>query len=71
MALKYIERIHFLKQIDSTLSIPASWRFHPLKGKRDGEFAIDINWKKGVRLVVTLPGPGQICIEEVNTDHYD
>ncbi len=68
VARKFISRVNFLKQARSTKDIPASWRFKPLKGTRKGEYSIDLN--KGDRLIVTLPGPGQILIEEVNTDHY-
>ena len=68
---KYQERVNGLMQIESTMEIPASWRFHPLKHDREGQFALDLNKDKGVRLIVSLPRPGLICVEEVNTVHYD
>lgn len=68
---KYQERVSFLMEIESTHEIPSSWRFHPLRGDRKGQFAIDLNKDKGVRLVMTFPKPGLLRVEEVNTDHYD
>ena len=68
---KYHERVNGLMQIESTQEIPRSWRFHPLKHEREGQFALDLNKDKGVRLVVTFPQPGVLCVEEVNTVPYD
>ncbi len=68
---KYQERVSFLMEIESTREIPSSWRFHPLRRDREGQFAIDLNKDKGVRLIMTFPKPGLLRVQEVNTDHYD
>lgn len=70
MGRKYRERVNGLMGLDSPQQIPRSWRFHPLKHDREGQFAIDLNKDKGVRLIVTLPQPGVLRVEEVNTVHY-
>ena len=67
---KYVQRVRFLMETRSIQQIPSSWRFHPLTGDREGEFALDINKDKGVRLIMTFPEPGLLRVEEVNTDHY-
>ena len=68
---KYIQRVGILKSAKSfdDLKIIPSLRFHPLKGNRKGEFAINLTgfW----RLIITNDGDtfDIARIEEVS-DHY-
>lgn len=71
VARKYISRINTLKQARSfneLYDLPG-WKFHPLKGNREGEYAIKLTgfW----RLIITDDGDtfNIAKIEEVS-DHY-
>ena len=69
---KYIQRINIIKttrNINELAGIRAL-RCHPLKGKRDGEWAIDLS--DFYRLIFTVQGDKMeiIRIEEVSK-HYD
>ena len=57
-------------EMESTKEIPASWRFHPLQGKLSGMYALDVNKRKGIRLLVTLPTPNVVVIEKLDSSHY-
>jgi toxin HigB-1 len=72
VAKKFIERINIIKtvrNVDELIQIRAL-RCHPLKGKRDGEWAINLTGF--ARLIFTLEGDQLeiACIEEVSK-HYD
>lgn len=72
IARRYIERINILKSINSLDDLKAfpQLRFHPLKGNRQGQYAINLTGY--VRLIFTLQEEGMqvICIEEVSK-HYE
>lgn len=72
VAKKYIQRVNILKSVksfDELYKIP-QLKFHPLRGKRDGEFAISLTGF--YRLIITNDGNSfDIAkIEEVSK-HYD
>ena len=72
VARRYIERINILKQvhdIEELCTMP-SLRCHPLKGERQGEWAINLTGF--YRLIFTLEGVNLeiVCVEEVSK-HYE
>lgn len=72
VARKYIQRIGIIKQardIDELDSLPGL-RCHPLKGKRMGQWVVNLTGF--YRLIFTLEGEQLeiACIEEVSK-HYD
>ncbi|MEX2599547.1 MAG: type II toxin-antitoxin system RelE/ParE family toxin [Dehalococcoidia bacterium] len=71
VARKYITRIEILyaQPTFDSLRTLRSLRLHPLKGRRQGQYAIDLTGQW--RLIVT-PGAKeeQVRVEEV-TNHYD
>jgi proteic killer suppression protein len=72
VARKYIQRINIIKQandFDELSGLPGL-RCHPLKGDREGQYAIDLTGF--YRLIFTLVGESLeiVQIEEVSK-HYD
>jgi toxin HigB-1 len=72
VARKYIQRINIIrytKNLEELVKLP-SLRCHPLKGKRVGQYAINLNGF--YRLIFTLTGKTLeiVRIEEVSK-HYD
>lgn len=72
VARKYVQRINIIKtsnSLDDLKRLPGL-RCHPLKGNRQGQFAIDLTGFH--RLIFTLEGEllQIVCIEEVSK-HYD
>ena len=85
IAVKLHQLINFLEAADSLASVTAfpKYHFHQLKGKRQGQFALDIDGRKNsYRLIVefreediekVFPSPVEIeilKIEEVS-NHYE
>lgn len=72
IARKYIERINILRSIESLddLKTFPQLRFHPLKGDRQDQYAINLTGY--IRLIFTLQREEMqiICIEEVSK-HYE
>jgi len=72
VARKYVLRINIIKNakdIDELMKLPAIY-CHPLKGNRQGQFAIKLTGF--YRLIFTLRGNQMeiVCIEEVSK-HYE
>ena len=67
---KYVERIASPRDAESTREIPSGWRFHPLRGSLTGLYSLDVNQRKGVRLLVSIPEPNLIVIEKLDGSHY-
>ncbi len=71
VARRYVERIDILYACQSIddLGKMAPLRFHPLKGKRAGQYALWLTDR--ARLIITFTGRGQksVCAEEVS-QHY-
>ncbi len=72
IAERYIERINILKSargVEDLYRIEAL-RFHELKGRRAGEYAIWLGRRE--RLIVTFRGEAMtvVRIEEVTVNHY-
>ena len=71
VARRYIQRIDLLQEAENMLEVHKlpGLRCHPLKGKREGQYAINLveRW----RLIFILAGEKAeiICIEEVSK-HY-
>ena len=68
---KYLQRVEILLVARTLrdLSVPRSWHFHPLKGQRDGQYAISLNERW--RLIFTYDSETEtLSIKEV-TNHYD
>lgn len=73
VARKYIQRVNIIKQvrsIDELMQLPAL-RCHPLKGDRQGQYAIKLTGF--YRLIFTLQGNRLeiACIEEVSKHYGD
>ncbi len=73
VAKKYIGRINIIKNtrdMDELMSL-RGLRCHPLKGDRQGEYAIKLT--KFYRLIFTLEGNQMkvVCIEEVSKHYGD
>jgi proteic killer suppression protein len=71
IATRYVQRVNILSACTSTKDLSAfpQLRFHPLKGDRQGYYALDLvsRW----RLIVSFDATMQkVCIEEVS-NHYD
>lgn len=69
VARRYIQRINQIMAAPnvSALSSLTSARFHPLKGTRRGEYALDLHGRW--RLIVTIEGD-TVTVQEVS-NHYD
>jgi proteic killer suppression protein len=72
VASKYVLRINIIKAAKSIddLTGNSALRCHPLKGNRDGQWAMKLD--KSFRLIFTLEGErlSVVCVEEVSK-HYD
>lgn len=70
---KYLRAIKFLESCETKQHIreARSWRFHALEGQLKGQYAIDLNKAKGVRLRMSFPDDQSLCIEKVDTRHYE
>jgi toxin HigB-1 len=73
IARKYIQRVGIIKtakDIDELMLLP-SLRCHPLKGDRQGQYAIKLSGF--YRLIFTLKGNQMeiVCIEEVSKHYGD
>ncbi len=73
VALKYVDRIDILwacRSIADLGKLP-QLRFHPLKGDRKGQYAIDLDEK--MRLIVSFMDEGRtrVRIEEVSKHYGD
>ena len=68
---RYIERVNFLLSMRQFSEIFAhrAWRAHPLKGEREGQYAINLTGQW--RLIVTRGRTDtEVRVEEVS-NHYD
>ena len=73
VARRYVQRVTTLydcESIDDLYKIP-SFNFHPLKGNRDGQYAIDLNGQ--IRLIVCFPvgAKNTVRVEEVSKHYGD
>jgi proteic killer suppression protein len=73
VARKYVERINLLHASQTLQDLTAfpQLRFHPLKGAREGEYALALDAR--MRLIVTFHGtpPTRARIEEVSRHYGD
>ncbi len=68
---RYIRRVATLYEMRDFSEVfrQPSWRTHPLKGGRAGQYAINLTGQW--RLIVTMSGTdGAVTVEEVS-NHYD
>ena len=71
MAEKYITRVGqlYAAPIFDVLTSIRSLRLHPLRGTREGQYAINLTGQW--RLIITRgPAPYEVTVEEVS-NHYD
>lgn len=73
VARRYVERINILSACESTddlYKVP-SFKFHPLKGDRKGQYALVLVGR--VRLIVSFAGelPTVVYVEEVSKHYGD
>ena len=68
---RYIERLHVIHAAPTFAELRQmqSLRIHPLKGARDGEWALKLN--KNWRMVFTVPSETECVIESVEDYHDD